>query len=77
MLRLLLSAAFGLSLEDLAPLNKQKPSSKMLNKAASFHDMCSCYVGPKGGEIKQGEEGSCSGYPLRAVLFDIIHSVRP
>lgn len=76
MLRVLLSAAFGMPLEDLTPLNKQRSSSMMLTKAASFNDLSSSFVCIKGADTKQEEAGSSTGYPLRAVLFDILHSVR-
>ena len=74
-LRVLLSAAFGISLKDLAPLNEQMSRSELLTRAASFSDLCSSFVYPNGGEAKQGDAGDCMGYPLRAVLFDILHSV--
>ena len=73
---MLLSAAFGMPLEDLTPLNKQRSSSMMLTKAASFNDLSSSFVCIKRSDTKQGEAGSSTGYPLRAVLFDILHSVR-
>lgn len=76
MLRLLLSTAFGMSLEDLPPLTHQRSSYEMLTRAASFHDLCSSFVCHKEGETRQGDAGSSAGYPLRAVLYDILHSVR-
>lgn len=73
---MLLSAAFGMPLEDLTSLNKQRSSRMMLMKAASFHDLSSSLVCIRGGDTKQGDTGSSTGHPLRAVLFDILHSVR-
>lgn len=72
---MLLSAAFGMPLEDLTPLSKQRSSSMMLTKAASFHDLSSSFVCLRGGDAKQEDAGSSTGHPLRAVLFDIFHSV--
>lgn len=75
MLRLLLSTAFGMSLQDLPPMTKQRSSCEMLTRAASFHDLCSSFVCHKKSDTRQREAGSSVGYPLRAVLFDILHSV--
>lgn len=75
MLRLLLSTAFGMSLEDLPPLTQQRSSCEMLTRAASFHDLSSSFVCHKESDTRQGDAGSSVGYPLRAVLYDILHSV--
>jgi hypothetical protein len=74
-LRLLLSTAFGMPLEDLPPLTKQRSSCEMLSRAASFHALCSSFVCHKEGDARQGVAGSSAGYPLRAVLYDTLHSV--
>jgi hypothetical protein len=75
-LRLLLSTAFGMSLEDLPPSTQQRSSCEMLTRAASFYNLCSSIVCHREGDTGQGDTGSSAGYPLRAVLYDILHSVR-
>jgi hypothetical protein len=74
-LRLLLSTAFGMSLQDLPPLTKQRSNCEMLSRSASFHDLCSSFVCHKEGDTRQGDTCSSAGFPLRAVLYDVLHSV--